>query len=77
MDRALVVLAGGALLVVLVEAGAGDAGPAALTVPLACAFAVLSVLGYRWAQARGRGAWIASSASSRSASCSSTWPAPG
>jgi signal transduction histidine kinase len=56
MDRALAVLAGGALLVVLVEAGAGDAEPAALAVALACAFAVLSVLGYRWAQARGRAA---------------------
>jgi signal transduction histidine kinase len=59
MNRALAVLTGGALLVVLVEAGAGDADPAALAVALACVFAALSVVAYRWAQRRGRAAAVA------------------
>jgi signal transduction histidine kinase len=51
VNRALAVLIGAALLVVVVEAG----GPAraAVAVPLAALVAVLSVVGFRWAQRRG------------------------
>ena len=51
MDRALAVLTAAAVLVVAVEA----TGPArtAVAVPLACLFAVLAVVGFRWAQRHG------------------------
>jgi signal transduction histidine kinase len=51
VNRALAVLAAAAVLVVAVEA----TGPArtAVGVPLAAAFAVLSVLGFRWVQRHG------------------------
>jgi signal transduction histidine kinase len=54
VNRALAVLAAAAVLVAAVEA----TGPArtAVAVPLAVAFAVLSVLGFRWAAGRPRAA---------------------
>lgn len=57
MNRALAVLTGAALLVVVVEAS-GPA-PAAVAVPLAVLVALLCVLGFRWVRSRGRAAAVA------------------
>lgn len=51
MNRALAHLSGGALLVVCIETAEGNS---AVAVPLACAFALLASLGFRWVQGRRR-----------------------